>query len=142
MMAADTATLAALRSACDTYALGADRRDKDLWRAVLADEAVIEGPGFRREGLDSCLGSLDLLSRMFRKTRHLVHQIHAESDGGEAASITYATADHLMAGTDEILSWSIRYLDRWRHAAGAWRILHRRLEIDWEEIRPVRITQP
>lgn len=139
MNAADTATLAALRLACETYAAGADRRDKTLWRSVLSEHCVIEGPGFRIEGCENNLGSLDMLGKMFRKTRHIVHQIHAEVDGDEAVSETYCTADHLMKESDEILSWSLRYKDLWRREGEGWRIAHRRLEIDWEETRPVRV---
>lgn len=142
MTAPDAKTQAALRSACETYAIGADRRDKDLWRAVLTNDCVIEGPGFRSEGLESNLGSLDMLSRMFRTTRHVVHQVHASVAGNEAESETYCTAEHLLKNSDEVLSWAIRYQDRWRHENGGWRIAHRRLVIDWEETRPVKVAQP
>lgn len=38
---------AALRHTAEIYAQGADRKDKQLWRSVLANDCRIEGPGFR-----------------------------------------------------------------------------------------------
>jgi hypothetical protein len=55
MSAAPSSTandLAALREAAETYARGADRRDKDLWRAVLAEDIEMVGPGFAKTGLE------------------------------------------------------------------------------------------
>ena len=64
---------AALRRTAETYAAGADRRDKALWTQVMTEDIVIEGPGFRVEGREAALGSIDMLERMFLKTQHRVH---------------------------------------------------------------------
>lgn len=126
-----------IRRAAEVYALGADRRDEALWRQVLADDCVIEGDGFVTTGLDACLRSLDLLSRMFRTTQHRVHQVVATIAGDRATGETYGTADHLLNESEAILSWAIRYQDEWRHEAGVWRFTRRRLIVDWQETRPV-----
>lgn len=128
---------AALRRCAELYAVGADRRDKDLWRAVLADDCVIEGPGFSIAGAEANLGSIDMLGQMFRATQHKVHQVVAMIDGDSAAGETYCTADHLLNDQDAVLSWSIRYQDTWRRVAGEWRFARRTLVVDWEEVRPV-----
>lgn len=130
---------ALIRRTADLYALGADRRDKALWRAVMADDCVIEGPGFLTRGLEANLESIDLLGRMFRATQHRVHQVVAIVEGDEATGETYCTADHLLKDDDALLAWTIRYQDRWRRDAhGAWRFAHRKLIVDWEETRAVR----
>jgi len=64
---------AALRRTADLYAQGADRKDKQLWRSVLAIDCRIEGPGFVTEGIDATLQSIDALGTMFRATLHRVH---------------------------------------------------------------------
>lgn len=136
-----SADLAALRHTAELYAVGADRKDKALWSAVLAEDCVIEGPGFTVSGREANLGSLDALGQMFRGTRHIVHQVVATVTGDTATGETYSTAEHLLNEADMILVWSIRYQDAWRREAdGAWRFTARRLIVDWEETRPV--TRP
>lgn len=139
MTAADLVDLAALRRTADLYAQGADRRDKALWKAVLAEDCVIEGPGFTIEGRAANLGSIDALGQMFRATVHRVHNQVATVTGDEANGETYCTADHLLNDTDSVLVWTIRYLDRWRREDGQWRFTHRKLIVEWEEIRVVTV---
>lgn len=129
----------ALRRCAELYAVGADRKDKALWRAVLAEDCVIEGPGFSVAGREANLGSIDLLGRMFRATQHRVHQVVAVVDGDGATGETYCTADHLLKDQDAVLGWAIRYQDAWRREGGEWRFTHRKLVVDWEEVRPVTV---
>ena len=131
---------AALRRTAELYAQGADRRDKALWRAVLADDCVIEGPGFRAEGLEANLGSIDALGQMFRGTLHRIHQQVVTITGDRAEGETHCTADHLLADRDAVLVWAIRYADQWRRGDdGQWRFTRRRLIVEWEEVRPVAV---
>ena len=46
-------------------------------------------------------------------------------------------ADHLSAveGGRTLLTWAIRYQDRWRRDEGQWRFEHRFLILDWTETR-------
>ncbi|WP_176594639.1 nuclear transport factor 2 family protein [Sphingobium sp. EM0848] len=128
-----------LRQTAEIYATGADRRDKALWQQVLAEDCVIEGPGFTSEGRENCLPSLDALGTMFRGTLHRVHQQTVTIDGDRATGETYCTADHLLKGEDAILVWAIRYQDEWRREEGLWRFTRRRLIVDWTETRPVKV---
>lgn len=133
---------AALRRTAELYARGADRRCKDDWRAVLADDVAISGPGFAIDGLEANLGSIDFLAASFTATRHLVHNQLVAVDGDTASGETTCTAEHRIAGADgagdTLLCWAIRYQDQWRREAGAWRFTRRHLIVDWEELRPVR----
>ncbi|WP_395337279.1 nuclear transport factor 2 family protein [Novosphingobium sp. BL-8H] len=130
----------ALRQTAETYAIGADRRDKAMWRNVLAQDCVIEGPGFTTTGREECLSSLDGLDQMFRATRHCVHQQRVSIEGNHAFGETYCTAEHLLPDRDAVLVWAIRYQDEWqREQAGAareWRFTRRKLVLDWTETRP------
>jgi hypothetical protein len=126
-----------LRQAADIYAIGADRRDKALWRQVLAEECVIEGPGFIAQGRDACLQSIDALGQMYRATRHEVQQQVVTIDGDSAIGETYCTASHLLPDRDAILVWAIRYQDVWRRNSEGWRFIRRSLSLDWTETRPV-----
>lgn len=132
--------LAALRRTAEIYARGADRRSKDEWRAVMAADIEVTGPGFAISGLDANLGSIDHLAHAFKATRHLVHNQTVEVQGDRASGETVCTAEHRMAGPDGdvLLCWAIRYQDAWRREGGEWRFTRRALIVDWEELRPVR----
>ncbi len=129
----------ALRDLAENYAKGADRRDKALWSAVLAEDCVIEGPGFSIEGREANLHSIDFLGRNFVSTLHRVHNQTVEISGDSASGETYCTASHRIAGDggDTILDWHIRYQDQFRREAGGWRFTRRALVVDWEEVRPL-----
>jgi len=132
--------LAALRRTAERYALGADRRDKALWREVLADDIEISGPGFSIAGLEANLGSIDHLAHAFVATRHVVHDMDVVVEGDSARGETRSTAEHRIAGADgdQLLVWAIRYQDQWRREAGIWKFTHRTLIVDWEELRPIK----
>jgi hypothetical protein len=133
--------LAALRRTAETYALGADRRSKDCWRSVLAQDVEIVGPGFAIQGLEANLGSIDHLAHAFKATRHMVHDQDVTVTGDEAHGETRSTAEHRLAGpdgTDLLLVWAIRYQDRWRREGADWKFTRRELIVDWEEMRPVQ----
>ena len=132
---------AALRRTADLYAQGADRKDKQLWRSVLAEDCRIEGPGFVTEGLDATLQSIDALGQMFRSTFHKVHNQMVMIDGDGASGETYCTADHLLNDVDQLLRWTIRYVDEWRREGEDWRFTRRKLELLWEETVPVTVRQ-
>lgn len=129
-----------LRDTADLYAIGADRRDKALWRKVLAEDCVIDGPGFTSIGRENTLLSIDALGEMFRATQHKVHQQVAIIEGDSAVGETYCTAEHLLRDRDAVLVWAIRYQDAWRREGEAWRFMRRQLVLDWSETRPVELA--
>lgn len=130
---------AAIRRAAITYAMGADRRDKALWSQVLTDDIVIEGPGFRAEGLAANLSNLDFLGQLHPRTQHRVSNQMMTISGDTAKGETYCVADHLVEkdGKRELLVWAIRYQDELVRDGDKWRFKSRVLVVDWEETRPL-----
>jgi uncharacterized protein (TIGR02246 family) len=126
-----------LRRTAEIYAQGADRRDKQLWASIFTEDGVIEAPGIRLEGRANIVAALDAMARLYVATQHRVHNQVVSIDGDTAQGETYSTADHLSeaGGTRTILTWAIRYQDRWRRVDGAWRFSHRSLLIDWTDTR-------
>jgi len=126
-----------LRRTAEIYAQGADRRDKQLWASIFTEDGVIEAPGIRLEGRANIVAALDAMARLYVATQHRVHNQVVSIDGDTAEGETYSTADHLSdeGGTRTILTWAIRYQDRWRRVDGAWRFSHRSLLIDWTDTR-------
>ena len=139
---------AALRRTAEPYARGADRRDKDIWRSVMAANIVVTGPGFVNEGLEANLGSIDYLATEFKATRHLIHDQVMDVNGDTASGETVSTAEHLLIGpngADLLLCWAIRYQDQLvRDAASptGWRFTRRDLIVDWKELRPILSAGP
>lgn len=132
--------LAALRRTAERYAVGADRRDKALWREVLAEDVEISGPGFSIAGLEANLGSIDHLAHAFTMTRHVVHDMDVIVEGDSAHGETRSTAEHRIAAPegDKLLVWAIRYQDQWRRENDYWKFTRRTLIVDWEELRPIK----
>jgi hypothetical protein len=131
---------AALRRTAERYAQGADRRDKAVWREILAADCVLNGPGFDLQGREAALGSLDFLAATFTATQHKVHNQTVQVTGDTASGETYCTADHLQEANGErtLSSWAIRYQDEWRREDGHWLFTRRTLVIDWIDSRPLR----
>ena len=128
---------AALRRTAELYAQGADRRDKVTWAAITTEDCVIEAPGIILRGQREIVAALDFMAQLYVSTQHRVHNQLASIDGDRAEGETYSTADHLSvtAGGRSLLTWAIRYQDRWRREQGQWRFQHRFLILDWTETR-------
>ncbi|MBS0366174.1 MAG: nuclear transport factor 2 family protein [Proteobacteria bacterium] len=128
---------AALRRTAELYAQGADRRDKAVWAAIVTSDCVIEAPGIVLSGRAQIVAALDIMAELYVATQHRVHNQVVSIDGNSASGETYSTAGHLsVAGASRtLLTWAIRYQDRWRREAAGWRFAHRRLILDWTETR-------
>jgi uncharacterized protein (TIGR02246 family) len=129
----------AIRKLAEQYAQGADRRDKALWASIVTADCIIDGPGFKMEGRDQVVASLDILAQMFFMTQHRVHNQTVTIDGDTAKGETYCVADHLSKenGKTKLLNWNIRYQDKYRREEGLWLFAARTLVIDWTETRTI-----
>ena len=128
---------AALRRTAELYAQGADRRDKALWASIVTEDCVIAAPGIELRGRARIVAALDIIATMYDSTQHRVHNQVVTIEGDSAHGETYSVADHLNVaeGRTTILTWAIRYQDRWRREAGQWRFAHRALVLDWSDTR-------
>jgi hypothetical protein len=131
---------AALRRTAELYAQGADRRDKALWSTIVTADCVIEAPGIRLVGREQIVAALDVMARLYQATQHRVHNQTVSIAGDEAHGETYSVADHLSNSAEgrTVLTWAIRYQDRWRREALEWRFAQRTLILDWTETRVLR----
>jgi hypothetical protein len=131
---------AALLRTAQLYAQGADRRDKALWAAIFTSDSVIEAPGILLNGREQIVAALDVMARLYVATQHRVHNQIVSIEGDSAQGETYAVADHLseLDGRRTLLTWAIRYQDRWRREDAEWRFARRTLILDWTETRELR----
>jgi uncharacterized protein (TIGR02246 family) len=130
----------AIRQLAVRYAQAIDRNEPEKLDELFAPDAVIEGPGFRMDGIGEIRGIPGRLKTLYSRTVHVVHQQAVTLSGETASCETHSTANHLTdqgEGAASNLVWSIRYQDRVRRQAGCWRFVHRQLIIDWTETRTV-----
>jgi len=122
-----------------------DQSDPNLLDALLTEDVVIEGADFHAEGLAAAKELHAELRTLYVATRHEVHNQTVVVQGDEAEGETYCTATIILPPAAETegnqaVVWAIRYQDRFTRNANGWHISHRRLVIDWTEMRPVSLS--
>lgn len=134
---ASEADTAAIKRLALLYARGADRNLPALWEEIFAEDAVLEGPGFRMEGRAAICVAPAMLARDFLATQHRMSNHFISVTGEGATGEVYCVAEHLLEkdGARKVLAWMIRYVDLYRKQGDRWRIAHRVLNIDWTETR-------
>ena len=88
----------AIRKLSMEYAAAADRGDGPGFAAVFAADAVIEGPGFKVEGLEYIAGNPGMLKQMYASTMHTVMNQTVTITGDTAAG------ERLAASTMQVRS--------------------------------------
>lgn len=145
MCPADSASDEALiRDLAVRYAHAVDQNEPALLEALFEPEGVIEGPGFRMQGLEEIRRIPAMLKSIYSITWHVLHQQLVTVSGDEANSETHAIANHLTEtgdGKATNLVWHIRYRDRLRRTGGTWRFAHRLVTLDWAETRAVSMAR-
>jgi hypothetical protein len=123
------------------YAQAVDRLDEPLLRRVFAQDAVLEGPGWRFEGIEQVCSILPMMREMFVSSWHATHQQTIELAGDEATGEVYCAGRHLQKGSyaeNQVVTMVIRYQDRYVRGAEGWRIAWRKEIIDWTEVGTVQ----
>jgi hypothetical protein len=132
------------------YARAADRRDPvEFVSAFAADGRLsicsIADPDVirhTRRGHDE-LAAIPVALGRYARTFHFLGQASYEIGAGAGASVAtgevYCIAHHLTVAAESAQNkvMYIRYGDEYGvDATGAWRIAHRRVQVDWTEMRP------
>lgn len=123
------------------YAQAVDERDMDRLAGLFAPDALLEGPGFRFQGVDAIVAGMSGLER-FSRTQHHVHNHLATLGESTAQAETYCVANHLYEadGVARKLDWGIRYRDRFVLIGDRWHIARRELLLDWAQDLPLQAT--
>lgn len=132
-------TLAALRDRaglhdCMTrYAQGVDQRDWSLYDSVFEPGAQVEVPGYM-QGTLGFVAFREMLADTFDAARlsgqHFLGNIQARIDGDSAHAVTEFVATTLETAPDGGARREVTaglYIDDFRHADGAWRIVRHRI---------------
>ena len=137
----ETADRLALRALVQQYARGADTRDAVLFADVFTDDGVLVTSTSEVLGRDRLLTIAPKLGR-YRATMHLVGNHDVVFDDADHASGTaYCQASHVTArdGGDTVYVMMLVYHDSYVREPRGWRISHRRLELLWDEERPLKV---
>lgn len=137
----DAVSMPELTQLAQRYARANDANSPEILGAIMTDDIVIQGPGFKIEGLDAVCDVPAKLQEFYQRTHHVVHQLLAEVTGDTASAETYSTAHHILlpetGQPDRVLTWHIRYQDRFVKEDGAWRFAYRGLVLDAVELRQI-----
>jgi hypothetical protein len=142
---AEAADRLAIRELFDTYAHCADRRDAEGQKALFTADTrfavYMSGPGTEptyvlegREQLTPVFADLN----QYQATTHFNGQSTIDLNGDRGTGESYTIAHHLFTkdGQRQIMIASLRYLDTFAKAGGAWLFAERNLILDWSETRP------
>ncbi len=140
-----TATTAAQvvdeRDVLDTvhrFAAGMDLRDWVAYRAVFADEVVVDYTSYRGGEVVTVAADawVERVRRRFSTmlaTQHSLTNHRIEVDGDDALCRTYLEAMH-VALVDDVEEWCViggEYRDRLRRTPDGWEIVLKRLDVRW-----------
>jgi len=136
----ETADRLALRQLVEQYARGADTRDAVLYADVFTDDAYLHTGRGEIRGRDELLTVAPRLAR-YRVTMHLVANHYVTFDGdNDARGLAYCQASHVreVDGVDWVYVMQILYHDVYVREPRGWRVRERRLELLWDEDRPLK----
>ena len=143
-MTTEAADRLAIRELVDAYAHCADRRDAEGQKALFTEDThflvYMEGEGSEPTqdltGREALSPVFDDLNR-YEATTHFNGQSTIALDGDQATGESYCLAHHLYTegGERKLMVASLRYLDTFVKAEGAWLFGERKLYVDWTEVR-------
>ena len=114
---------------------GLDRLDPTVLRQCYWPEAEVDYGSYVGSARDFADLVTTALGESYELTRHVISNTLIDLQLPRAHSETYVNADHLLAGAAQEMCFGGRYLDLLEQRDGQWRILHRRVVMDWARKR-------
>ena len=125
------------------HSRGVDRADEAILKSAYWPDAQVAYGGFNGNAYEFCAMLPGAISG-FAHTHHVISNIAIAFEGIDARVETYVTANHYSAGTsasastnasggDREMAFFGRYLDRMQRRGDTWKILHRRVLMDWNQ---------
>ncbi|MDX1733462.1 MAG: nuclear transport factor 2 family protein [Halioglobus sp.] len=135
--AAEVADRLAIQEVLASHSRGLDRLDPATladcyWPEAEVDYGAYKGPA--APFVELVIGALD---GQYELTRHGLGNVLIALAGDSARSETCVSAGHLLRGAQEELHFYGRYLDRLERRDGVWKLLHRRVVMEWCKRVPV-----
>ena len=129
-----------IRQALGRYCRGVDRGEREVMLSAYHPDAIQEHGYFHGKPADLIDLLIERMDRTGHVTQHHVTNWLIEVDGDTARVEAYCIiwnpeVDEETGALKAVQSRS-RYLDRFEKRDGAWKIVHRRLVLDWAEPGP------
>ena len=119
------------------HSRGIDRLDQACIEAAYWPEAEVAYGTFNGRAHDFARMVVGALRGAYELTQHRVSNALIAFAGNEARCESYVAAHHLLHGAEQEMFFSGRYLDRLEKRGDHWKMIHRRVVIDWSRMLPV-----
>jgi hypothetical protein len=113
------------------HSRGIDRLDQSCIESAYWPEAEVAYGAFDGRAHDFAAMVVQVLRAGYELTQHSVSNILISLSGNEARSESYVAAYHLQNGAEEEMLFSGRYLDLHEKRGDCWKMMHRRVVMDW-----------
>jgi len=120
-----------------THSRGIDRLDQACIEAAYWPEAEVAYGTFNGRAHDFAKMVIGALRGAYELTQHSVSNTLIALSGNEARSESYVAAHHLLRGAEQEMFFSGRYLDLLEKRSDRWKMIHRRVVMDWSRTLPV-----
>ena len=118
------------------HSRGVDRADEATLKSAYWENAEVEYGGFNGPAHDFC-AVLPVAIKRYKATQHNISSVAIDFVSDTDARVeTYVTAYHYLAvedGPDTEMTYLGRYLDRMEKRGDTWKILHRKVVMDWNQ---------
>ena len=114
---------------------GLDRADTTALQSCYWPDAEVDYGNYVGPAQDFAGLVVAALQDSYELTRHALSNMLIHLQASRAHCETYVNADHLLPGAALEMCFGGRYLDLLEKRDGHWRILHRRVVMDWAKTR-------
>ncbi|NJN52126.1 MAG: nuclear transport factor 2 family protein [Gammaproteobacteria bacterium] len=133
---AEVADRMAIHDVLNLHCRGVDRADEATLKSAYWPDAEVAYGAFNGNAHEFC-HFLPRAIRSFVRTQHAISNVTIDLRGDEARVETYVKAYHYVAGeagaADTEMIYLGRYLDRMAKRDGVWKMIHRRVLMDWNQ---------
>jgi len=128
----------AIQDVLSSHSRGLDRHDSNLLQSCYWPDAQVDYGAYKGPAHPFAELVIPALDSQYELTRHCLSNTLVEFCGDRALTESCVTAGHLLAGAEQEMLFSGRYLDNLEKRDGSWKILHRRVVMDWSRTHPVQ----
>jgi hypothetical protein len=134
---AEVADRLAIHDVLACHSRGIDRADSAILKSAYWPDAVVFYGAFEGAAHVFCERMPEMM-RANRATHHAIGNVSIEFDRDVARVETYVVAGHYIPGDDgdREMTFFGRYLDRMQRRGDVWKIVERRVVMDWNRLAP------